>query len=392
MRSRRAAPETSERAARNKLLSDFAAVAGEFKTFRPASEVLTRVRAVPTIFPQFDYATKVGGLPIERFSLLHGPSGGGKTYWTIGLMLSFLMRDHMAVLIDAERTTPITWLEKAMGDYASHPFFFADRPKTYEDTVQAVRHFLNTLRKQRDSGKVNPDTTALIVVDSIRKLIPKDQFARIMKTAKLSGDKDEKLKDRSAQIKAAMNSAWMDEIIPLLEETQSAMLVIARETVDPDAPVPRAFGGRAPEKKVTVGGGVALYYDASMNMRSKLIKAYGKKQMVNGFERLVPYGDVHQIDITKSKVSGKGETFNARCTYHISNGVWSPVGFDRSRDLIELARRFDIIEGTSWLKFGSWKRQGEDAAVKGLNENPGLFAEIEAECRKFIATKADSTR
>lgn len=386
MRMRRAAQETSERAARNERLKNFASVAEEFKSFRPAREVLTRVRAVPTIFPQFDFATRVGGLPIERFSLLHGPSGGGKTYWTIGLMLSFLMRDHFAVLIDAERTTPITWLENAMGEYATHPFFFADRPTTYEMTVQAVRHFLNTLRKLRDSGKVPETTSALIVVDSIRKLVPKDQFDRIMKAAKGAGDKAEKVKDRSAQIKAAMNAAWMDEIIPILEETEAAMVVIARETDDPDAdPRVKAWGGG-----YKVGGGKALYYDASMNMRVSRLKAYGKK--VGDPPKLTPYGDLHRVDITKSKVSGKTEEFHAKCEFHISNGVWVPAGFDRARDVLDLARSLDIVQGLTWLKFGSTKWQGEDQAVKKLSENPKLLAEIEAECRAFAKTKQEATR
>ena len=60
-------------------LSALAGVAGRFKKFRPAREVLTLVKAVPTRFPQFDHATRVGGLPIERFMLLHGPSNHGKT-------------------------------------------------------------------------------------------------------------------------------------------------------------------------------------------------------------------------------------------------------------------------------------------------------------------------
>ena len=33
-------------------LSQMAAVAGRFQSFRPAVDVLTKVRAVPTIFPQ----------------------------------------------------------------------------------------------------------------------------------------------------------------------------------------------------------------------------------------------------------------------------------------------------------------------------------------------------
>jgi hypothetical protein len=315
------------------------------------------------------------------------------TYWTIGLMLSFLMRDHFAVLVDAERTTPITWLEKAMGEYADHPFFRASRPQTYEGTREDVRRFLTDVRELRNKGKVKEDTTALIVVDSIRKLVPKGEFDRIMKaTAEGKDEKEGKFRDRGAQMKAAANSAWMDEIIPLLEETQSAMLVIARETVDPDAPPPRAFAGRTPEKKVVVGGGSALYYDASMNMRSTLLKSYGKKIKVGDQDRMIPYGDLHQLEISKSKVSGKGEQFKGRCTYHISNGVWSPAGFDRARDVIEMARSLDIIEGTSWLKFGSKKWNGEDLAVRALNEKPELLAEIEAECRAFSMTKLEATR
>lgn len=368
-------------------LSALAAVAGEFKSFRPASVALTVVKAVPTIFPQFDHATRVGGLPIERFTLLHGPSAGGKTYWTIGLLLSFLIRDHFAYLIDAERTTPITWLKKAMGEYSDHPGFFATRPTTYEQTVQDVRKFLNTIKRLRDTKKIPPKTSAIIVVDSIRKLVPEDQFKRIMKEAKEAGDKKEKVRDRSAQIKAAMNAAWLDELIPLLEETMTSMVVIARETEDPDADaMARKFG-----KNFKVGGGKHLYYDASMNMRVSRKGSYGKKLTVNGQTRMRPYGDVHKVEITKSKVSGKGEEFTTSCEFHISNGAFTSSGFDRSRDLVNIAREFDIIEGTGWLKYKKIKWRSEDEAVKRLSKDEELFASIETEVRAFIKSKRDDS-
>lgn len=378
------APLITEKSARLSVLSK---VAKEFKDFRPASQALTIVKAVPTIFPQFDFATRVGGLPIERFSLLHGPSAGGKTYWTIGLLLSFLMRDHFAYLIDAERTTPISWLRKAMGDYANHPGFYATRPKTYEKTVLDVRKFVNTIKRLRDTKKIPKTTSALIVVDSIRKLVPEDQFARIMREAKKPGDKKEKVKDRSAQIKAAMNALWLDELIPLLEETMTAMVVIARETEDPDAdPMAKKFG-----KDFKVGGGRHLYYDASMNMRVKRVGSYGKKITVGTQTKMKPYGDVHEVQITKSKVSGKGEEFTTSCRFHISNGAIVPAGFDRARDLVEIAREFDIIEGTSWLKYGGIKWQGDDKAVKRLTEDKELFAKLDKEVRHFVASKREES-
>ncbi|MDF2697891.1 MAG: recA protein, partial [Labilithrix sp.] len=356
-----------------------------------AAKVLTLVRAVPTIFPQYDRITKVGGHPTERFALLHGPSGGGKTYLSIGLLLSFLMRNHFGVLIDAERTTPISWLKKAMGEYADHPYFFAERPQTYEETREKVRHFANRLRKLRKEKKVPESTSAIIVVDSIRKLVPKDIFDRIMKDARGANDSAEKARDRGAQLKAQMNAAWLDELIPLLEETRTTMVAIAREIIDPDAPPPRARPfGKKPEQAVKTGGGSSLYYDASLDLRSKLVGRYGKKVKTGDTEKFFSYGDIHQLEITKSKVSGKGEEYRASCNFHISNGVWVPAGFDRGRDLLELARKYDVVEGTGWLKFGNKKWRNEHLAAKALHDDPELYAKIDRECRALF--KLEETR
>ena len=51
------------------------------------------MRAVPTIFPQYDRATRVGGHPIERWTTVHGPSNHGKTTFLHGLGASFLQRE-----------------------------------------------------------------------------------------------------------------------------------------------------------------------------------------------------------------------------------------------------------------------------------------------------------
>jgi len=370
----------------------FSKIASEFDMFEPAIDVLTSVRAVPTIFLGFDHGTRVGGLPIERFTLLHGESAGGKTYFAIGLLLSFLMKDHPAVLIDAERTTPMEWLMKSMGEYAHHPFFRASRPTTYEDTVMKVRHFVNRVKKLRDDGKLKDDTSALLVVDSIRKLVPEDQFKRIIKAAKQAGDKKEKVRDRSAQIKAAMNAAWMDELVPLLEQTKTAMVVIARETEDPDAsPQAKMFGNN-----YKVGGGNALYYDASMAIRVERQTSTGKKITVGDREKWTSYGDRHRITIRKSKVAGKGETNHTICHFHTSNGIWVPEGFDRARDLVEMGAKFGVIEAkkskgerkASGFIYDGEKWRGENDAVQKLQQKPKLMRRLEAEIRaKFENVK-----
>jgi RecA/RadA recombinase len=359
----------------------FAAVAERFKAFRPAREVLSRVRAVPTIFHQFDHATGVGGLPIERFMLLHGPSSHGKTTFAIGLMKSFLERDHFVLFIDAERTTPITWVDQMMGsELASHPGFFAKRPKSYEETVDDVRAFAHTLAEARDAEEISPETSALIVVDSLRKLVPENIMKKIAKDDGKGGV--DGMGGRAAQIKAAMNSAWLDELVPLLEDTGTGFIAIARETEDPAADVwAKRFGN-----DYKVGGGKAVYYDASLVMRVERAAYVGEK--AEDGSRGETYGERHRVTIRKTKIAGR-EDRQTVCYFHTSNGVLVPTGFDTARDLVELAESFDIIESKgAWLKWGQHKWNGRHAAVKKLSAEPAQLAQLGEEVRAKFEQKA----
>lgn len=363
------------------------AVAKLFKGFKPAREVLKRVRAVPTRFVQFDHAVRVGGLPIERFELLHGKSNEGKTLFTLGLEDSFLCRNHFVFHIDAERTTPITWVEELMGQFANHPYFFAVRPESYEATIGEVRRFLNLVADLRAKGKVPEDTGALVVCDSLRKLVPKGMMDEVIRSER--ADAEERLgrqgkqkeitggRDRSAQLKAKMNAAWMDELVPLLEHAGAAFVAIAREMVDPDADIwAKKFGN-----DYKVGGGGAIFYDASLSMR------VGRASWVdNGAKekgKKVIYGERHRITIKKTKVGGKDDKVSV-AYFHSSNGVLTPFGFDRARDVLELARRFNVVKNPSgnWLTWQSTRWQGENRAVVSLAGEPERLDRLEAQVRE----------
>src|SRR6267378_1560946 len=284
----------ADRADREDKFASLRKVAKAFEEFKPAREVLKRVSAVPTCFVQFDHATKVGGVPIERIALLHGPSGEGKTAYTLGLVKSFLERGHLAFFIDAERTTPITWAENVMFELADHPFFFASRPESYEQTTEDVRRFCKLLVEQRAEGNLPEETSAIFIFDSIRKLVPKDL------AKKIAADVDKHGLDgasgRGAQWKAAMNSQWMDELVPMLEEARAAFVIIARETDDGEASKWEKQAGT----DYKVGGGKALYYDSSM-----VIRVSREKYILEKDEpKAVVYGEKHRITIRKTKVSG----------------------------------------------------------------------------------------
>lgn len=373
----------SERDESRARMTNLEAAAKAFGAFRPAAEVLRRVRAVPTRFVQFDHASKVGGLPIERFMLIHGPSGEGKTYFSLGLIDSFLAFDNPALLVDAERTSPITWPEKIMGRArAHHPLFFAERPSTYESTVSTVRRFLLTVKRQRDEGVLAPDSSAIVVVDSFRKLVPAGILDKIMKDAEKNGI--DGMGGRAAQIKAAMNAQWMDELIPLLEETQCAFVAIARETDDGDADKWAKLAGT----DYKVGGGKALYYDSSLVMR---VEREGWVYESGGDESAKKrvFGERHRITIRKTKVAGQ-ETKQTVARFFTSNGVLTPEGFDRARDVVELAVTFGVIEQKgAWFSAGGERLgQGLNNVVERLTNTPEQLAEVEVATRAAFATNA----
>ena len=377
-------------------MSDLRAAAAAFNGFRPAHESLTLVRAVPTCFIQYDHGTKVGGHPTERIALLHGPSGEGKTYFTLGQTKSFLAVNNPVLMVDAERTTDKGFALLALAELLKHPLYFYERPDTYEEVVQRVRKWCNIVKRLRETKKIHVDACGLIIVDSIRKMVPEDQWNRILELKKAEkGDKKEKLRDRSAQIKALMNAAWCDELIPLLEQTGCTMIIVARETDDPNATErQKMYGGG---KKT--GGGGALYYDASLDIRTERA-SYVTKDMGEGVKPIV-YGERHRITIKKSKIAGK-EDKTIVCYFHTSNGVFIPPGFDPARDVLELARRFDIVRvaapkqkkgepkkkpakgGGGWLSWNGQRWQGEHSAVKKLSESPELLKQLSAEVRAML--------
>lgn len=357
-------------------LAAFANAAKSFKSFRPARETLKRVRAVPTVFPQLDHATRVGGWPIDRVAVIHGVSNEGKTLLMHGIGLSFLQRGHIYALIDAEMTTPITWLENLYGAYADADTFLASRPKSYEEAVDDVRRLCTTVHDLRSTGKVPPDTTALIVVDSIRKLVPEDLIARIKKSG-ASGDKGsvDGFGGAAGRMRAGMNAAWLDELVPLVYHAGCAITFIARESEDPNADArDKMFGN-----DWKMSGGKALEFDSSLIAR---VKRDDWIRSSAGDYKSPVIGERHRVDIRKTKVAGKQDKI-ARSYFHTSNGVASPEGFDRARDVLELASRLEVVRTSgSWLTWGKYRWQGEARAVDKLRADPEVMAELEAAARE----------
>lgn len=359
-------------------LAAMADVADDFKHWRPQSEVIKNVESVPTRFIQYDEMTGVAGQPISRITLIHGPSNEGKTEFCIGLGSSFLAAGHFFGLADAERTTTSKWISDLTGSLRDHPGFVALPVKSYEQVRDGVRSFCDRIADARTKGKLPEDITGLIVVDSIRKLVPESLWKNLSK--EIAGGKKGKdgknhgidgFSGRAGQIKAALNAAWVDELVPLLADTRTAIAIIARETKDGDA-------GFFDSRDWKVGGGSALYYDSSVDLRVLKKTLYVEKEMV---------GEKHKIEMWKTKV-GKKTRRVPYCHFHTSLAL---NGFDRGRDVFELAKDLDVIKVKGSHYYYGRKRlgQGEEKVVALLNETPDFLATVEAEVRESFREAAD---
>jgi|ERR1019366_3774349 RecA/RadA recombinase len=375
------APEVPERRAGAKV---FAEIASRTKGFRQAREVLHKVRAVPTIFPDVDFKIRVGGWPIDRVGMVHGPSGEGKTTFAHGLGLSFLRRGHMYALIDAECTTPHPWLQALLGQYANDPRFIASRPDCYEQGVDDVSKIAYGVAEARDKKKIPEDTTCLFVVDSIGKLVPKDIQEKIRKFAAESKDGSiDGYRGAAGMIRAAMNKAWLDQLIPLMNKTGCAMLFVARETVDRDASaMARKFGS---DWKTT--GGSHLYFDASLDVR--VDRAVMIHEQPDDYKSPV-VGERHQVSIHKTKVSARQDVVE-KTFFNTSNGLWRPVGFDFARDLLELGRDLDVVQGTGWLSWNGHRWQGVKRFLTTVTAEQlvALERDVRAAFGEDVAKRAD---
>ena len=372
-------PKKTARDDRAERMAALNEAADEFDGWDQGCEVLTPVHSVQTCFPQLNLATRVNGWPTQRIGLVHGPSNHGKTAFTLGLGLSFLQRANYFFHVDAEFSTPRQWVQELMGECAQYPTFKALRPRTYEETTSKVKSAAEQLKKLRENGTIPLDTTALFVIDSIKKLVPE----RLMENLNADLDKDGKRKGgmdgmsgRGAMYQAALNSQWMKELVPLLYHCNAALVLIGRESENTEKV------GKY-DKSYVLGGGKDLFFDSSVVCR--VTRAGWVTHTVKGDK--VTTGEKHLVQITKTKVGAKDDKTSV-FHFHTSNGQLTPLGFDKSRDVYNLATQVGVVKkqakgkkqeaGMIWKTTGQlWKTENE--AVLDLTAHPMLLDELETE-------------
>lgn len=335
-------------------------------------EALDRITSVRTIFPDFDRAVRRGGLPVGRITTVHGPTHGGKTAFVLGLLRSFLDGGHVGALVDAEHATGFEFVEELLGgDVSARDNFYALRPSSYEETIEAVNMLLAQLQSSR---LLVPDAKAIIAVDSINKLVPSRELKEMLanlnedgqaKRGKKGSGADQLAKGHWGRGRAALNQSWLDHIVPKLHKAACALVLIAQEREEePD-------WGSKPDIKVK--GGAALLFDSSLLVRvSKAEPLYESSERDE--EKII--GFRHRARIWKSKV-GHMDGRHSDCVFHLSNGRFAPAGFDTARDAVYVAKNLGVLQVSgTWLAWRKQRWQGENKAVVKLSENRDQLVEL----------------
>lgn len=343
------------------------------KGWQLANDALDRIESVSTIFPDFNRATRCGGYPVNRIHTIHGPTHGGKTSFLFGLMKSFVDGGHYAAYVDAEHATPQEFAAELFGELSGNDHFLARRPKTYEDTIDATDAFLSWMTEKRKS---EPGLKCIVAIDSINKLQPNRELKNILKAGG-----DEVAKGHAGRYRAALNQSWLNHLSPRLAAAGCAMTFIAQERDDSDSDV------WAPEGQVSIKGGQALSFDASLLIRvSKQIPVWDQPKKEAGADS--KHGDIvgfkHRVRIYKSKVSHMDGNYTD-CVFHMSNGKHTPAGFDIQRDALLLAKNLELITVSgSWLTWGKRRWQGEMRASGWLADNQPALAELLGQISKRL--------
>lgn len=344
--------------------------AGEVDGWGTAATVLDKTVSVSTVFPDFNRAVRVGGLPVRRIHTIHGPTHGGKTAFVLGLVKSFADVGYLAGYVDAEHALGEEFAAEmvASSGLASRPNFLAVRPESYEQTIEVVDAFLAKAAKVHAA---HPEAKSILVIDTINKLVPKRELEKIL--GKGAKGATELTKAHHGRYRAALNQAWLDKLTPQIARAECALVLIAQEREDLDSTDFFA--------NYKVKGGAALLFDASLVMRimkGQALYLPGGKEKTGAEKNAAICGFKHRIQITKSKVAYM-DGRHTDCVFHLSNGKLpdSPPGLDTARDAVHVAIGLGIMKKSgSWFSYRGRRQQGENRAVGYLNRNPLVLTEL----------------
>ena len=297
------------------------------------------VSSVSTGSIALDRALGVGGIPRGRITEIYGPESSGKTTVALHVIAEVQKLGGTAAFIDAEHALDPAYAKKLGVDINE---LLVSQPDYGEQALDIAAALVN-------SGAVE-----IIVIDSVAALVPKQEI-------------DGALTQANVGLHARLMSKAMRTLAGAISKSNTIVIFInqLREKV----------GVLYGNPEVTTGGKALKFY-ASVRIDVRKADTLKKGSEI--------YGNHVKCKVVKNKVAPPFKTAEFDILYG--------VGISKSSEIVNMAVAFDIIKKSgAWFSYnGERLAQGKENAMAVLEQDPVLFAEIEAKVRAIAAqTPAD---
>lgn len=306
----------------------------------------------------------MAGLPLSRFTVIHGPNSAGKSALALLVAKDFQDAGHFVVYIDAEHTLEKKW-PKELGIDPNK--LFVIRPDHFQDAAQELDGFFKKYFALDE--KIREQRWVCVIVDTLAKLEPKEN---------LFDKKDETVqkantgvgKAQGYPLQALLIRQWFGKLTPIVGKHNIALVILQQERVKMEA---QPF-----EEQYVLPGGQALQFDNSMRIRVELT---GNIKDGDTKERL---GKEHRLTIKKSKIGVDNEI----AYFYTSTGRGEDeIGFDAYRTVMKEAKIQEVVKNsgaqhTCYL-WPDEKWNGEAKFRKWLKENPDEYKKLVNELNTY---------
>lgn len=296
------------------------------------------VQAIHTGSISLDMALGIGGLPRGRIVEIYGPESSGKTTVALHVVAEVQKTGGEAAFIDAEHALDPVYA-KALGVDIDN--LLVSQPDCGEDALEITESLVR-------SGAID-----IVVIDSVAALVPRQELEGDMGASQVG-------------VQARLMSQAMRKLSAAISKSNCLVIFInqLREKV----------GVMYGNPEVTTGGRALKFY------ASVRIDVRKSEQLKTGNDI---YGNRVKCKVVKNKVAPPFRTAEFDILYG--------KGISRASELVDMGVALEVIQKSgSWFSYnGERIGQGRDNARKTIEQDPALFAEIEAKIRSMSDKLAD---
>jgi len=308
------------------------------------------------------------GFPRRRITEVYGPESSGKTTLAIQAIVEVQREGGVVAFLDFEHSLHHGYAKQIGVDFSEDKILYY-QPDTMEEGFKMMYLCL----------KAGVD---LIVVDSIAAMVPHDELIKklddVAKIGAVAKKMSETLPKMVSWLAKLPSDGAGENAKPKAGHPGTALVLINQER----AVISTGGGGGAPEPNTS--GGKALKYFCYLRLRLNRFKTekVERTDPITGKKRLLPFGNVTQVKVVKSKIDGK-QGYDANIFIRFGFGI------DDIYSIIESgAGRGLIKKEGAYYSYGEHRFQGRDKLRTHLLANPKLAAEIQQKVADLIVADA----